>query len=130
MVPPPMWKSLRAWLPLDVEHELCKDPEAEEDSLNAHISRPVSLQGEAGEKTYRRTCPLLQRPNSRPLPSLSFYLTQTQSDPPRLQIPLEKLVIHEEGIGDVLCVVPQPFLSMGADQWRQIRFGTRGLRSR
>ncbi|CDJ35835.1 Erythrocyte membrane-associated antigen, related [Eimeria mitis] len=83
VVPPPMWRSLRAWLPLDVEHELCKDPETEEDSINAHVSRPVTLTDETGKRTYRRTCPLLQRVS--------------------------------------------PFLSMGADQWRQIRFGTRVL---
>lgn len=127
VVPPPMWRSLRAWLPLDVEHELCKDPESEEDSINVHVSRPVTLTDESGERTYRRTCPLLQRANTRPLPSLSFTLSQTSRDSPRLQLPLEHLVIHEPGVGEVLCVVPQPFLSMGADQWRQIRFGTRGL---
>lgn len=127
VVPPPMWKSLRAWLPLDTEHELCKDPDSEEDSINAHVSRPVTLTDEGGKRAYRRTCPLLQRQNIRPLPSLSFTLSQSSPDAPRLQLPLERLVVREPGVGEVLCVVPQPFLSMGADQWRQIRLGTRGL---
>ncbi|XP_026193474.1 uncharacterized protein LOC34620304 [Cyclospora cayetanensis] len=128
VVPPPMWRSLRAWLPLDVKHELCKDPDSEDNISQASIAHPAILKGSGEEQVmYRRTCPLLKTPTSRQLPALSFSLSQSQIQNPRLQIPLDRLVVHEEGIGDVLCVVPQPFLSVAADQWRQIRFGTRVL---
>lgn len=124
MVPPPLWRSLRAWLPVDQAHELCKDPDSDEDMSKSSVSPPVALKGEQG-RVYRRTCPLL-RSASRPLPAISFSLSQISRENPRIHIPLEQLIVHEEGIGEVLCVVPQPFLSMSAEQWRQIRFGTRG----
>lgn len=127
VVPPPLWRSLRAWLPVDVDHELCKDPDTDEDISKSSVSRPAALKGQTGDRVYRRTCPLLNPSERRPLPSISFSLTQSHSESPRIQIPLEKLVIQEDGIGEVLCVVPQPFLSLGAEQWRQIRFGTRVL---
>lgn len=127
VVPPPMWRSLRAWLPVDATHDLCKDPDSDEDVSKSSFARPAVMKGEKGDKVYRRTCPLLPSSSKRPLPAISFSLTQSYKENPRVQIPLEQLVINQEGIGEVLCVVPQPFLSMGAEQWRQIRFGTRGV---
>ncbi|KAL8440633.1 hypothetical protein Emag_007870 [Eimeria magna] len=126
VVPPPLWRSLRAWLPVNATHELCKDPDADEETTQSSVSHPAVLKEEAGEVVYRRTCPLLASSSRRPLPAISFALSQSLNDNPRIQLPLEQLVINEKGIGEVLCVVPQPFLSMGAEQWRQIRFGTRG----
>ncbi|KAL8429732.1 hypothetical protein ACSSS7_006388 [Eimeria intestinalis] len=127
VVPPPLWRSLRAWLPVNATHELCKDPDTDEEISQSSVSHPAVLKEEKGERVYRRTCPLLTSSSRRPLPAISFALSQSFSDNPRIQLPLEQLVINEEGVGEVLCVVPQPFLSMGAEQWRQIRLGTRVL---
>ncbi|KAL8272050.1 hypothetical protein Esti_003985 [Eimeria stiedai] len=127
VVPPPLWRSLRAWLPVNATHELCKDPDTDEEISQFSVSQPAVMKEETGEIVYRRTCPLLSSSSRRPLPAISFALSQSFSENPRIQLPLEQLVINEKGIGEVLCVVPQPFLSMGAEQWRQIRFGTRVL---
>lgn len=65
-----------------------------------------------------------------PLPALSFALSQQQQDaltpPRRVEIPLEALVFNEPGVGEVLCVVPQPNVSIGSQLWRQVRLGSRG----
>ncbi|KAL8440160.1 hypothetical protein Efla_003525 [Eimeria flavescens] len=126
VLPPPMWRSLSAWLPVNATHELCTEADTDEDLSKSSVTHPVVLKGEDGETVYRRTCPLLSS-SRRPLPAVSFSLSQSVIGSPRIELPLEQLVINEKGIGEVLCVVPQPFMSLGAEQWRQIRFGTRVL---